>query len=214
MQTQIDEHSMIRNEFILQNDRKVVNLKKVNSKYILKSTLTPRLARKEMQKELQNSSPQLTKSRSCSSLNQNHSTDPAGPAYNNYLTVHSFPSTLNLPTITTQSFDDLITSQGMNKQHHDDSEDSEPPTHHTWTTMTPQEIATWIDKRSRPINVPTAGAQAFPMDGIGRLGHDPPRGPSADWWVLTTADAAGTNGLTCLPKHGAARDSNFWSPTQ
>ncbi|CAH0397896.1 unnamed protein product [Chilo suppressalis] len=129
--------------------KKVVNLKKVNSKYILKSTLTPRLARKEMQKELQNSSPQLTKSRSCSSLNQNHSTDPAGPAYNNYLTVHSFPSTLNLPTITTQSFDDLITSQGMNKQHHDDSEDSEPPTHHTWTTMTPQEIATWIDKRSR-----------------------------------------------------------------
>ncbi|RVE50577.1 hypothetical protein evm_004804 [Chilo suppressalis] len=61
----------------------------------------------------------------------------------------------------------------------------------------------------QPINVPTAGAQAFPMDGIGRLGHDPPRGPSADWWVLTTADAAGTNGLTCLPKHGGARDSKF-----
>ncbi|RVE41380.1 hypothetical protein evm_013969 [Chilo suppressalis] len=36
------------------------------------------------------------------------------------------------------------------------------------------------------------------MDGIGRLGHDPPRGPSADWRVLTTADAAGTNGLTLL----------------
>ncbi|RVE42535.1 hypothetical protein evm_012815 [Chilo suppressalis] len=60
-----------------------------------------------------------------------------------------------------------------------------------------------------PISVPTAGAQAFPMDGIGRLGHDPPRGPSADWRVLTTADAAGTNGLTCLPKHGEARDSKF-----
>ncbi|RVE51975.1 hypothetical protein evm_003441 [Chilo suppressalis] len=29
--------------------------------------------------------------------------------------------------------------------------------------------------------IPTAGAQAFPMDGIGRLGHDPPRGSSADW---------------------------------
>ncbi|RVE41848.1 hypothetical protein evm_013492 [Chilo suppressalis] len=42
-------------------------------------------------------------------------------------------------------------------------------------------------------------AKAFPMDGIGRLGRDPPRVPSADWWVLTTADAAGTNGLTCLP---------------
>ncbi|RVE53725.1 hypothetical protein evm_001617 [Chilo suppressalis] len=53
----------------------------------------------------------------------------------------------------------------------------------------------------KPINVPIAGAQAFPMDEIGRLGHDPPRGLSADWWVLTTVDAAGTNGLTCLPKH-------------
>ncbi|RVE41440.1 hypothetical protein evm_013910 [Chilo suppressalis] len=61
----------------------------------------------------------------------------------------------------------------------------------------------------KPINVPTAGAQAFTMDGIGRLGHDPPRGPSADRWVLTTADAAGTNGLTYLPKHGGARDSKF-----
>ncbi|RVE39973.1 hypothetical protein evm_015377, partial [Chilo suppressalis] len=27
-------------------------------------------------------------------------------------------------------------------------------------------------------------------------------------------DAAETNGLTCLPKHGGARDSNFWSPIQ
>ncbi|RVE43152.1 hypothetical protein evm_012197 [Chilo suppressalis] len=59
----------------------------------------------------------------------------------------------------------------------------------------------------QPINVPTAGAQSFPLDGIGRLGHDPPRGPSADWWVLTYA--AGTNGLTCLPKHGGTRDSKF-----
>ncbi|RVE41259.1 hypothetical protein evm_014091 [Chilo suppressalis] len=61
----------------------------------------------------------------------------------------------------------------------------------------------------RLINVPTAGAQAFPMDGLGRMGHDPSRGPSAGWWVLTTADAARTNGLTCLPIHGGARDSKF-----
>jgi hypothetical protein len=33
-----------------------------------------------------------------------------------------------------------------------------------------------------------------------KTGHNPPRGPSA-WWVLTTANAAGNNGLTCLPKH-------------
>ncbi|RVE50633.1 hypothetical protein evm_004757 [Chilo suppressalis] len=60
-----------------------------------------------------------------------------------------------------------------------------------------------------PINLPTAGAQAFPMDGIGRLCHDTPRGPIADWRVLTTADAAETNGLTCLPKHGGTRDRRF-----
>jgi hypothetical protein len=35
---------------------------------------------------------------------------------------------------------------------------------------------------------------------IKRTGHNPPHGPSADWWVLATANAAGTNGLTCLPK--------------
>ncbi|RVE51674.1 hypothetical protein evm_003646 [Chilo suppressalis] len=64
-------------------------------------------------------------------------------------------------------------------------------------------------QHQQPINFPTAEAQAFLMDGIGRLGHDPPRGPSADWRVLTTADAAGTNGLTCLPKHGGARDNTF-----
>jgi hypothetical protein len=27
--------------------------------------------------------------------------------------------------------------------------------------------------------------------------------------VLTTANAAGTNGLTCLPKHGGNRDNKF-----
>jgi hypothetical protein len=42
-----------------------------------------------------------------------------------------------------------------------------------------------------------------------RTAHNPPRGPSADWWVLTTANTAGTNGLTCLPKHGGARDIKF-----
>lgn len=54
----------------------------------------------------------------------------------------SFPSAMNLPTITTQSYDDL------SKQNGSEGSD-EPPKHHTWTTMTPQEIATWIDKRSR-----------------------------------------------------------------
>ncbi|RVE48336.1 hypothetical protein evm_006996 [Chilo suppressalis] len=41
----------------------------------------------------------------------------------------------------------------------------------------------------QPINVPTAGAQAFPMDGIGRKSHYPPRGPSADWRILDGSGA-------------------------
>jgi hypothetical protein len=36
-------------------------------------------------------------------------------------------------------------------------------------------------------------------------GFNPRRGPSAGWWVPTTANVAGTNCLTCLPKHGGAR---------
>lgn len=50
----------------------------VNSKYILKSTLTPRPTRKDMGTNLQ-------KSRSCSSLEGNK---PANNTFNNYLTVH------------------------------------------------------------------------------------------------------------------------------
>jgi hypothetical protein len=47
----------------------------------------------------------------------------------------------------------------------------------------------------RSLNVPTAGAQAFFMDlPTRRTGYYPPRKPSADWWVLTTANTAGTNG--------------------
>ncbi|RVE47841.1 hypothetical protein evm_007472 [Chilo suppressalis] len=47
------------------------------------------------------------------------------------------------------------------------------------------------------------------LAAAGRLGQDPPRGPSTDWRVLTTADVAGTNGLTCPPKHGGTRDRGF-----
>jgi hypothetical protein len=48
---------------------------------------------------------------------------------------------------------------------------------------------------------------------ISHTGQNPPSGPSADWWALTTANAAGTNGLTCLPKHGRARDNKLGHPS-
>jgi hypothetical protein len=62
----------------------------------------------------------------------------------------------------------------------------------------------------QPINAPTAGAPAFLMDypqeeraithhaGTVRIGL-----------VLTTANAAGTNDFTCIPKHGEARNYKF-----
>ncbi|CAG9784926.1 unnamed protein product [Diatraea saccharalis] len=46
----------------------------------------------------------------------------------------------------------------------------------------------------------------LPYGWLRRMGHDPPRWPNADWRVLTTANAAGTNGLTCLPKYGVANN--------
>ncbi|RVE46920.1 hypothetical protein evm_008399 [Chilo suppressalis] len=64
-------------------------------------------------------------------------------------------------------------------------------------------------KNGHHLGIAFRGLPAFSMHPIGRLGHDPPRGHRADWWVLTTANTVGTNGLTCHPKHGGARDSKF-----
>lgn len=64
----------------------------MNSKHILKSTLTPKLHRKELQQQRCNgaNSPggnsQIQKSHSCSSLQTE--LQNANNTYNNYLTVH------------------------------------------------------------------------------------------------------------------------------
>lgn len=58
-------------------------LKKVNSKYILKSTLTPKLARKQFQKNTVG----LERSRSWSSLD-NGTVSEQDYSSQNYLTVH------------------------------------------------------------------------------------------------------------------------------
>jgi hypothetical protein len=41
------------------------------------------------------------------------------------------------------------------------------------------------------------------------MGYNSPRGPSAYYWVLATTNAAGTNGLTCLPKYDRFTLLNF-----
>ncbi|KRT81978.1 ion channel, partial [Oryctes borbonicus] len=118
-----------------------------NSKYILKSTLTPRLARKE----LQQSSSNLYKTRSCTSLNSRKVKDENnGNSYNNYLTVHSFA---NIPKITT-SDENLMASKeeastAIEIPENDNLDEEPHNVPQKWTTMTPQEVANWIDKKSR-----------------------------------------------------------------
>ncbi|XP_037944276.1 pH-sensitive chloride channel 2, partial [Teleopsis dalmanni] len=130
-----------------------IELKKVNSKYIIKSTLTPRPARREL--GLNNQS--RSQSRSCSSLDNivsstesvNGKTGNSNPGFNNYLTVH------NLPIIKTESVDSVSVTSERNSTDHvvdidkDSNKDNKEPDHTTFTTMTPQEIAMWIDRRSR-----------------------------------------------------------------
>jgi hypothetical protein len=64
-----------------------------------------------------------------------------------------------------------------------------------------------IHHHHQPINVSTAGAQAFLMNypqGEQVIAHH--AGPVR---IVTTANTARTSSLTSLPKHGEARDNKF-----
>ncbi|XP_076764753.1 LOW QUALITY PROTEIN: pH-sensitive chloride channel 2-like [Xylocopa sonorina] len=131
--------------------KKTVPLKKVNSKYILKSTLTPKLARKQFQKNTTG----LERSRSWSSLD-NANTSEQDYTSQNYLTVHSFPSTLNIPSVKIEEDkEEQECSVGSIMTVNSTSSPKSFPRRatlaqlHNFTTMTPQEIAQWIDRRSR-----------------------------------------------------------------
>ncbi|XP_062706760.1 pH-sensitive chloride channel 2-like isoform X1 [Aedes albopictus] len=134
--------------------QKNVELKKKNSKYILKSTFTPVPSRK-------NANGNLQKSHSCTSLDAQSTITASNNSYNNYLTVHSFPSKTNslLPIITTSHADSVDNRNGNVSIKIEDTSGSTTDLSkineqsningNGWTTMTPQEIAIWIDKRSR-----------------------------------------------------------------
>lgn len=137
--------------------KKNVPLKKVNSKYILKSTLTPRLARKQFQKNTTG----LERSRSWSSLD-NDAFGEHDYTSTNYLTVHSFPSTINVPSVKIDDEKQPDGSAGSIVTITSTAASPPPPPPpkpsgrrptlarlQNFTTMTPQEIAQWIDKRSR-----------------------------------------------------------------
>uniref|UniRef100_A0A182QR83 pH-sensitive chloride channel 2 n=1 Tax=Anopheles farauti TaxID=69004 RepID=A0A182QR83_9DIPT len=119
-----------------------VEVKKVNSKHVLKQAITPRPARKEMSG--------LHKSRSCTSLADSNTTLSAH-SFNNYLTVQSMPpkspSSATLPIITTTDADRAMADADKVMIQMEDEPSS--VNGNGWTTMTPQEVAIWIDKRSR-----------------------------------------------------------------
>ncbi|KAF7278651.1 hypothetical protein GWI33_008101 [Rhynchophorus ferrugineus] len=127
--------------------RKQVELKKASSKYILRGAVTPSLNRKQMRRSESSSS--LYKTRSCSSLDEkNHNENQI--SQNNYLTVHTFPPQMPcVPIIRTPTNgqDESITVDDDNSLPRSEKQAKE--VHVTWTTMTPQEVAIWIDKRAR-----------------------------------------------------------------
>ncbi|KAG5676858.1 hypothetical protein PVAND_006665 [Polypedilum vanderplanki] len=143
---------------IIWRRKKNVELKKVNTSNILKHTLTPR----PMRREMGNSSNSLQKSHSWSNIkDQDKDKSPLNSKkfkFDNNLTVHGSGS---IPIITTESVDDFktYTNGGMSNGNstfsvtidapNDSNKDDDKDQKITWTTMTPQQISIWIDKRAR-----------------------------------------------------------------
>lgn len=144
-------------------------MKKPSSKHILIGAVTPSLARKHVRRT--GSFNSLYKSRSCTSLEEKTDNEKT-ISKNNYLTVHvSFqnfplttdnnccyfvqafpPSIQSIPTIRIASSDELIDLEDSvttipvpDRTNYKNSNIN----HQGWTTMTPHEVANWIDKKSR-----------------------------------------------------------------
>ncbi|XP_067637225.1 pH-sensitive chloride channel 2 [Eurosta solidaginis] len=127
-----------------------VDVKKMNSKHILKSTLSPRPSRRSSQSRSRSfCAPPTTK------LLPMH--DP--PTFNNYLTVHSMPiQTIhenveldNVSKITTFSGTTMNTGDSLSCSKNDliSMEEGGMYANNGWTTLTPQEISMWIDRKAR-----------------------------------------------------------------
>lgn len=75
--------------------------------------------------------------------------------YNKYVFLQSFPSTLNIPSVKIDEDKDQkcsiesITSVNSTSSPKPFSRRATLAQLHNFTTMTPQEIAQWIDRRSR-----------------------------------------------------------------
>ncbi|XP_050299103.1 uncharacterized protein LOC126737992 [Anthonomus grandis grandis] len=134
--------------------KKQVEVKKASSKYILRGAVTPSFARKQQLRRAESCN-SLYKTRSCTSLNEDRENERQ-ICQNNYLTVHSFPTSMqSVPTIrmSHSSDDNLVNPEDSvttipvpEKSPNGNSYHNSPQ---GWTTMSPQEVANWIDKKSR-----------------------------------------------------------------
>ncbi|XP_018788425.1 PREDICTED: uncharacterized protein LOC108968702 isoform X3 [Bactrocera latifrons] len=123
-----------------------VDVKKMNSKHILKSTLSPRSKRRAT-------------GRSRSFCVPPASTQKENDPFNNYLTVHNIPiNTIheheavdNLSKSTSFSSTTLNTGDSMPYKKADLASVEMGEAQHNigWTTLTPQEISMWIDRKAR-----------------------------------------------------------------
>ncbi|KAI5706031.1 hypothetical protein M8J75_004220 [Diaphorina citri] len=118
--------------------RKNVELKKVTSKHILKSTLTPTLKRKEMNLAERCG---LSAADRCSSLPAmaRHKSNNNSETQLKQLEAMNSVDTISCDPFPSSNVNLTIPNSGL------ESEDKPASVF----TMTPQEIATWIDKRSR-----------------------------------------------------------------
>lgn len=118
-----------------------VDVKKLNSKHILKSTLSPRAKRRATGRSRSFCVPPAT-------------TQKENDPFNNYLTVHNIPiHTIHEHEVVdnlskSTSFSSTTLNAGektdlgnveMGEEHHNNG----------WTTLTPQEISMWIDRKAR-----------------------------------------------------------------
>uniref|UniRef100_A0A0A1XSF6 pH-sensitive chloride channel 2 n=1 Tax=Zeugodacus cucurbitae TaxID=28588 RepID=A0A0A1XSF6_ZEUCU len=122
-----------------------VDVKKMSSKHILKSTLSPRASRRAT-------------GRSRSFCAATHATNEP-PPFNNYLTVHNIPihtiheheAVDNLSKVTSFSNTTTNTGDSLPYSKRDLANIETGEVHHNigWTTLTPQEISMWIDRKAR-----------------------------------------------------------------
>ncbi|XP_004530542.1 glycine receptor subunit alpha-4 [Ceratitis capitata] len=131
--------------------KRSVDVKKMSSKHILKSTISPRSSRRKAVRSHSLCGPPVASG----GLNN----DP--PPFNNYLTVHNIPiHTIhenenetgdNVSKVTSFSGTTTNTADSMPFSKHDlmNMEAGATPNNNGWTTLTPQEISMWIDRKAR-----------------------------------------------------------------